>query len=121
MNKHLLETRLKSIKHYKEEIDRLHAAILINKETVDEIEKTLVEFFPFESGDIIYRDGDKRMLKIASIKHAQVRGDSFEIVAEVHYQDNRYGFIGSTSNFGYTLEQWNQFKKIGNANENKQE
>lgn len=114
MNKHLLETRLKSIKHYKEEINRLHAAILVNKETINEIEKTLVEFFPFESGDIIYRNRDKRMLKIASVKHAQVIDNSFSIVAEVHYQDDKYGFMSGKSNDGYTLEQWNEFKKIGN-------
>lgn len=121
MNKHLLETRLKSIKHYKEEIDRLNAAILVNKETIDEIEKTLVEFFPFEAGDIVYRDSDKRMYKISSVKHAQVKEADFSIVAEVHFQDSRYGFINSTSNLGHTLEQWNQFKKIGNANEKNQQ
>lgn len=117
MNKHLLETRLRSIKHYKEEIQRLENAIKVNKETIDDIEKSLVEFFPFKSGDIIYRQKSNRMFKIASVKYAQVSGDSFSIVANVHYQDSRYGFLNSTSTECYTIDIWNEFKKIGSDGE----
>lgn len=117
MNKHLLETRLRSIKHYREEIQRLENAIKVNRETINEIEKSLVEFFPFKSGDIIYRQKSNRMLKVSSVKYAQVSGDSFSMVVSVHYQDSRYGFLNSTSTESYTIDIWNEFKKIGSDEE----
>lgn len=116
MNKHLLETRIKSIKHYQSEIQRLQEAIKVNKETIYEIEKSLTEFFPFKKGDIIYRNSDKRMFKIVSVREASIRENNFDIIVEVHYQDGRYGFLNSTTTVSYTLDQWNEFKKIGEEN-----
>ena len=116
MNKHLLETRIKSIKHYQSEIQRLQEAIKVNKETIDEIEKSLTEFFPFKKGDIIYNNRDNRMHKIASVREARIRENNFDIIAEVHYQDDRYGFQNSTTTACYSLDKWNEFKKIGEEN-----
>lgn len=62
MNKHLLETRLKSIAHYNSEIVRQKGALSVTESTLNDVVKSCLEFFPFEHGDILLKD--KRLYRV---------------------------------------------------------
>lgn len=57
MNKHLLQTRLRSLAHYGDEILKLTQAIKATEATREEILQSLKEFWPFAEGDIIVCKG----------------------------------------------------------------
>lgn len=110
-NKHLFETKVRSIKHYTEEIKRLKEAVKINEEVRAETEKSLIEFFPFQKGDVLFK-GNK-MIKINRVDSAYLGGDQ-EVIYKVYYhnQDIRDGFEETTDYGNWPLSTWNGFKKI---------
>ncbi len=63
MNKSLFETRQKSIAHYTQQIKDLTATIKEIESVRDEVTNSLVEFFPFEMGDIIIKGETIIMVK----------------------------------------------------------
>lgn len=117
MNKHLLETKLRSIQHYLSEIEKLRKAIEVNEEVIKEIENSLAEFFPFSSGDIIFSETRKRMYVMAKIKNIVARNQGVFVTLEVFTQVNGSGFSNHLSSPVDSLEEWNKFKKIGNNNQ----
>lgn len=110
MNKHILETKLKSIKHYRDEIKRLQGAIEVNKSVLKDCEESLTEFFPFKKGDVIY--GENRMYQIEEIKSSRSSesGDVY-ILVEVKKQSEQYGF-NRTDTVNLTLDRWKTYKVI---------
>ncbi len=112
MNKHLLETKLKSIAHYKFEIEKLEKAVKVNESVLHEVTQSLVEFFPFKVDDVIFRRD--KMIKIVEIEHVYLSDDEdlFEIKVKYNPQSNGYGFSGQINYDRYPLRVWQEFKKI---------
>lgn len=67
MNKHLFETKLKSIEHYNSEEEKLKEALKITCSVRNELVQSLLEFFPFSEGDILFNGG--RVITILKINH----------------------------------------------------
>ena len=61
MNKHILDTRLKSIAHYAKEIELQTEAIKVTEGTLEELINSLREVIEFEDGDIIMRERKVRL------------------------------------------------------------
>jgi hypothetical protein len=75
-NKHLLDTKLKSIAHYNSELQRLTEAANVTNSTKGELLKSLAEFFPFEDGDILLKDGRIYRVSIGAALPLTVDEDS---------------------------------------------
>lgn len=90
MNKHLLQTRLKSITHYSEELKKLSEAHRVVTSTREELKDSLKEFFPFKDGDVIVQKG--KMRKILSLKIIEGYADpAFRYLYMVPYEN--YGDV----------------------------
>ena len=111
MNKHVLETRIKSIRHYKSEIERLREAIKVNESVIADIENSLLEFSSFKEGDILFK-GEK-IIKVTKIDKAisDSSEEGFKIRIEYRMQSREYGF-GNSSYDTLHLSEWNKWKKI---------
>lgn len=91
MNNKILESRLKSIYHYKNEISDLQDTIKSIKSVIDEILINLIEFCPFEEGDIICK-GDNIYLfkKVETAGMDDYQGDPY-LMLSVLVSSNSYG------------------------------
>ena len=86
MNAKLLQTRLNSITHYKNEIMKLEEAIRITRQTRQELVNSLSEFCDLTEGDLIIRNGIfYKFLRIQDVH------DSLNINLVVETQISEYG------------------------------
>ena len=110
-NKHLLETKLKSVHHYASEIKRLQDAISVNEEVRSEILDSIKEFFPFDVDDILFKSD--KIIKILNVNEVRIcqRHEGVEFHVEYLLQDKSYGF-SMKSHSRYTITEWNEWKKI---------
>ena len=112
MNKHLLEQRLRSLNHYDSEIKKLEATIETVKSTRRELQSSLIEFFPFQVGDVIIQIDSKTVFKINKIQssdyYPEYGGLRFHV--EIEYQNGRWGMDGK----GYITSTCILFKNINN-------
>lgn len=66
MNKHLLDTRMRSITHYNGELAKLRDALTVTELTKKDIIDSLKEFFPFENGDILMKGSNLYQVSITA-------------------------------------------------------
>lgn len=104
MNEKLLKTRLASIAHYKSESDKLSEALKITNETRNELIKSMIEFFPFNVGDIVSTNNGN-FFKILKIKHAiEAYKHDIGVVVRIAYS-GRYGAWNDEEDMTYIFEQ----------------
>lgn len=113
MNNKILESRLKSISHYKNEISDLQDTIKSIKSTIDEILLDLIEFCPFTEGDIICK-GDSIYLfkKVEKAIMDGYQGDP-RLILSVLISSNSYGCMDYPIKVSYNfndIDQWSILK-----------
>lgn len=75
MNKSLFDTRVKSIAHYKKQINDIEDSLKENRDVLKDLISSLVEFFPFEAGDILINGTDiilVDMIKKSNEEHVSI-------------------------------------------------
>lgn len=109
MNKHLLETRLRSIKHYKEELNKLNEALKITEQTREDLLKSLEEFFPWYPGDVLMRS--ETVFKLVKLNDVREYGDiNFSVT--MRYADGEHGGYGKEKNACFSMEDIFEWKKL---------
>jgi hypothetical protein len=100
MNKHKLESTVRSIQHYEQEIAKLEAALGATQSTRNDLIKSLSEYFPFSVGDII-TNGTKVFKVSTDLKNVVC-------VGEKKYD----GRLGITVNIKMP-DHWGNFESMG--------
>ncbi len=123
-NKHLLDTKLKSLVHYNSEIKRFEEAIEVTKSTKSDILQSLVEFFPFENGDLLQNGENIYLVKLNNdigeykIKCIEKNGSIAFCVwlLEPDYRDQRQEWRQTRSYQNeIMIDKLDSFKIIGNT------
>lgn len=83
INKHLLQTRLKSVAHYNAEIDALNLATTATEETRLSVLNSIAEFFPYKAGDVLVLD--KNIIRVVEFQKMEGFSDpAFVFTCEEH-------------------------------------
>ena len=118
MNKHLLETKIKSIAHYNSEIIKLDEAMKVTRSTINDIVSSLSEYITWEHGDILQRQTDGYLFRfirvIAPIERDGVISFDLEL-QQPDYRDYRQQWrITTTGGTRILLTDIEKYKVITN-------
>lgn len=100
MNKKLLDTRIKSIEHYNQQIADLQATLKEVTDVKKQVVRSLEEFCPFTEGDIIcYKDEAIRKFRhVYSVSESSTNGLTLNFNA---YRDGNYGELSRETSGEY--------------------
>lgn len=113
MNKHLLETRVRSLKHYNSELQKLSNTKKVVEEVKRELLQSFAEFLPFQEGDLLI-NGDQ-IIKLGALKHINeddADEQGFHFYMELFLPAQYGGFQVSPNTQSFTLKEFSEFKKI---------